>query len=559
MPIDARNRPLPDWFARIRTRQITLPRFQRFEAWDRWNVNQIFDTVLQELPVGALLVLEVGNEELFISRSLKGAPTTGERITENLLDGQQRLTALWRGLHNNYEDRTYFLYMEPDEETGLPYYIYPVSRWKNEKDTELRPFWANKPESQWKRRAIPLEFCAPGDDVPEKFRKWAKAAIPDQDERDQIIDQVSVIRGKFATFNLPYLSLPVTTKKDVALDVFIKMNTTAEPLSIYDIVVAQVEAGMGSSLHDLVADSRERCPTMADYYPPEDLTLYAGALIQGRAPTNATYMSKDFGARLLDNWDAFLLGVSRAAAFLEEERVFDAARLPTDVVVPVLVALWAAAPQGLDGEGRARTVLRKYLWRAFFTNRYESSTGSRSLADFNELLPLVTGSGESSPAIFDEEQYPLPQLSELTLAKWPKKKDRVARAILALALKNGGLDLADGSQASRGNLAKREYHHLYPDAHLKKFGVAEDKIYLSLNCALVTWKTNRTISAKNPERYLAERRDGTNLGEAEVRARLASHLIPYDEMVAGDYDAFLNKRAELIHSAMKKLCESGGS
>ena len=33
----------------------------------------------------------------------------------------------------------------------------------------------------------------------------------------------------------------------------------------------------------------------------------------------------------------------------------------------------------------------------------------------------------------------------------------------------------------------------------------------------------------------------------------------HDEMVAGDYDAFLNKRAELIHSAMTKLCESGGS
>ena len=559
MPIDARNRSLPDWFARIRTRQITLPRFQRFEAWDRWNVNQIFDTVLQELPVGSLLVLEVGNEELFISRTLKGAPTSGERITENLLDGQQRLTALWRGLHNNYEDRTYFLYMEPDKETGLPYYIYPVSRWKNEKDTELRPFWANQPESQWKRRAIPLEFCAPGDEVPEKLRKWARTAIPDGDERDQIIDQVSVIRGKFASFNLPYLSLPVTTKKDVALDVFIKMNTTAEPLSIYDIVVAQVEAGMGSSLHDLVADSREECPSMAEYYSLEDLTLNAGALMQGRAPTNATYLSKDFGKRLLANWDSFLLGVLRAATFLEEERIFDAARLPTDVAVPILVALWAVAPQGLDGEGRARTILRKYLWRASFSNRYEKSTGSRSLVDYTELKPLVAGSGKSSPAVFDEEQHPLPQLSELKLAKWPKKKDRLARAILALALKHGGLDLADGSTASRGNLAKREYHHLYPDAHLKRIGVGDDQIYLSLNCALVTWKTNRNISDKKPERYLAERRDGTDLGDAEVRARLTSHLIPYDEMVAGDYDAFLNKRAELIHSAMTKLCESGGS
>lgn len=51
MAIDARNRSLPDWFTRIRTRQITLPRFQRFEAWGYDKVTQIFNTILQDLPV----------------------------------------------------------------------------------------------------------------------------------------------------------------------------------------------------------------------------------------------------------------------------------------------------------------------------------------------------------------------------------------------------------------------------------------------------------------------------------------------------------------------------
>jgi hypothetical protein len=67
--------------------------FQRYEAWDHSNVTQLFDTILQDLPIGAALVLEIGNEVPYICRTLKGAPETGERITENLLDGQQRLTA----------------------------------------------------------------------------------------------------------------------------------------------------------------------------------------------------------------------------------------------------------------------------------------------------------------------------------------------------------------------------------------------------------------------------------------------------------------------------------
>lgn len=560
MSIEARNRLLPDWFTRIRTHQTVLPRFQRFEAWDHSRVTQMFNTILQDLPVGAGLVLEIGDEEPFISRNLKGAPEKGERVTEHLLDGQQRLTALWRGLLNNYDDRTFFLYFSTDEETGLPFYVDSIARWKKDGDKEFRPFWANQPKEQWNRHMIPLHLFAPDIEAQQSFREWARQAIDSQEERDKVSDQVvAPIRQKFASFNLPFMSLPVTTKKQTALDVFIKMNTSAAPLSIYDIVVAQVEAGMGKSLHDLVADTRKACPNLSAYYSAEELALYGSALLQGRAPTNATYMAKDFGIKLLENWDTFLNGVTRTVDFLEQERVFDAARLPTDVVIPVLVALWGVAPKGLDAEGRARGILRKYLWRAFFSNRYEKSTNSRALADFIELKPLVTGTGTSEPSIFKDDLHPLPQAQELADAGWPVRKDRVARAILALALKHGGADLADGGAATRASLAQREYHHLFPDAHLGRLGIPDDQIYLSLNCALVTWRTNRNISDKDPERYLAERRDGTELGEAEVKARLATHLIPYDEMVADDYQAFLKERARLIHTAMTTLCAGGGT
>lgn len=559
MAINAQNRSLPDWFTRIRTRQTVLPRFQRFEAWGHGNVAQLFNTILQGLPVGAVLVLEVGNEEPFISRTLKGAPETGERITEHLLDGQQRLTALWRGLNNNYDDRTYFLYLEPDEDTGMPHYVDSVARWTKDPAQERMPAWANKPAGQWARRAIPLDLCAPGESGPQRFRDWAKEAIADRDERDRISDEMSLIRGQFAAFNLPFLSLPPSTKKETALDVFIKMNTSAAPLTTYDVVVAQVEAAMGKSLHDLVADTREACPHIADYYPAEDLALYASALLQGKTAANATYMARDFGPQLLSNWDTLIGGLSRTVAFLEEERVFDAQRLPTDVVVPVLVALWAIAPDRLDGEGRARSILRQYLWRAFFTSRYEKSTNSRALVDFNELKALIASPAAASPTVFDLQQFPLPQPQELIAAGWPKKKDRLARATLAISLKQGGLDLADGATVTRSNLAKREYHHLFPVARLEEAGRSDEQIFRAMNCAVVTWHTNRNISAKHPDRYLAERREGTELGESEVRTRLASHLIPYEEMVGGNYDAFLAARASRIASVMSKVCATGAS
>jgi hypothetical protein len=113
-------------------------------------------------------------------------------------------------------------------------------------------------------------------------------------------------------------------------------------------------------------------------------------------------------------WDTVLRGVSRTVEFLEEERIFDAKRLPSDVVIPLLVALWGLAPIALDAEGRARTLLRKYLWRAFFSNRYERSTNSRSLADFIQLKSLLsTTTPAVAPDIFDDVKHPLPQIEEL--------------------------------------------------------------------------------------------------------------------------------------------------
>lgn len=554
MTISAQNRSLPDWFTRIRTRQTVLPRFQRFEAWTPANVTQLLNTILQGLPIGAFLTLDIGNEEPFVSRPIVGAPSKGERITEYLLDGQQRLTGLWRTLHNNYDDRTYFICLQPDDETKMPYFVTSYARWKKDGDKEYRPFWVNDPSEQWKRRMIPLDFFAPDDEVNAEYKIWAKEVIPDADEREKIAEVRAELRMKIATFNLPFLSLPVTTAKETALDTFIKMNTTAVPLKTYDVVVAQVEASLGESLHDLVVDVKAICPNIASYYDVGELTFYASALLQKKPPTNKTYLEKDFGKNLLAHWDELIKGIQLTEEFLESERIFDANRLPTDIVVPMLTALWAKAPDGLDPEGHARSVFRKYLWRAFFSNRYEKSTSSRALSDYIGIRAYLENQSADISAIFDLQKHPLPEQNELIAAGWPKRKDRLARAILALALHGGGHDLADGSTVNRLNLEKREYHHLFPAAYLNKQGVGPDGANRSLNCALITWRTNRNISAKDPERYLTERSDGTGVGEKDVRQRLTTHLVPYDEMIAGNYPAFLDKRAELIHTKMSELC-----
>ena len=570
----AHDRFLPEWFNRIRSRQITLPRFQRFMAWGHGEVSGLLTTVLRGLPSGATLILEVGDEEKFKSRTMVDAPESGEKVTEQLLDGQQRLTALWRSLHGKYPDRSYLIGFEDDPGDGstkLPY-VYGQARWR--KNGSRYPMWVDDPKECWNRGFIPITLLRPDDILPE-IRQWIATSVGnDHDKKDKLFDEIIALRDKVKAFNLPYLALPAKTPKEVALDVFIKMNTSSVRLSTYDIVVALVEEETGKSLHEHVDALNVAVPRAAEYADLPSLVLDVVALRQDRIPSQAGYRGIDY-TRMLNEWDTVVKGIKGMVSFLEDESIFDAQRLPSYTAIPILAAMWEHLPTQPDKLGNARLLLRKYLWRAFLTSRYEQSSTSNALQDYRGLRKvLCDAAAEDVVPILNQESYPLPSKEMVLQADWPKRKSILGRGLLSLQLKCGAEDLADGARATVATITSkehpREYHHLFPAATLDDAGIPDEQVFRALNCALVTWRTNRTISDRDPITYLKERADNCALGEEEMKRRLRTHLIPYARLAVGydgipdderrgrvknDYDAFLSARAEVLAKAAHRVCE----
>ena len=121
----------------------------------------------------------------------------------------------------------------------------------------------------------------------------------------------------------------------------------------------------------------------------------------------------------------------------------------------------------------------------------------------------------------------------------------------------GAEDIADGASVTTDNIEQREYHHLHPVAWLRENGFGDADAYRALNCALITWRTNRKISAKEPIAYLLERCEASELGETEIRRRLRTHFVDFDLLAKGDYTTFLEKRAEACEHAIKILSNGG--
>ncbi|MHB1478823.1 MAG: hypothetical protein ACYCVT_04245, partial [Acidithiobacillus ferrooxidans] len=161
-------------------------------------------------------------------------------------------------------------------------------------------------------------------------------------------------------------------------------------------------------------------------------------------------------------------------------------------------------------------------------------------------------------------EFPLADVDSLMAAGWPKAAGIEARAILAVTTYLGAIDFADHKTATYDSIQKREYHHIFPDALLSEVEIPS---YLALNCALITWKTNRMIGRKDPLEYLQERVQWAD--ESVVRARLKSHLISFDllskahyanldgaslkQKLTEDFNGFLRDRAKLVVAAMASL------
>lgn len=584
----AQDRTLSVWFQKLQNGEIKLPRFQRFQAWDKKRITSLLETITYNLPLGVTLLLEV-DEEKFISRYLATAPQTGVKVNEHLLDGQQRLTALWRCMNNNYENETYFIYIpefdkEDDGIESETMMAYCQGRWH--KRDKKYPLWADNPSACFKKGLIPINLLKPMD-VKTEIDKWITDAVnhlkpndkndeayiekfEDYMESKTFLDKkITELREVVSHYNLPFLSLPSNTPKDVALKVFINMNTNTKPLSLYDVIVAEIESVKGVSLHDLQASLNTKYPKVAGYYALEQLLLATSALLQDKIPNNTGMLDMD-KEKVVENWPILEDGLDKLCVFLANEGVYNRQLLPTNAVLAVIAALYRFIPETLDERGKAEILLKKYLWSSFFTDRYENTSATRAIRDYMMLKNIILKKHKDNGQPYREDDVPalnrelhaISDIDFLTKTGWPKRENIRARAIMCVASKLGAYDFADGQKLSLENLGNRDYHHIFPKAILKELDVNPD---LALNCAIITSSTNKSLGAKAPLHYIKEKYNVFD--EQTIKFRLHSHLIPTTRLteieaneevdsafVKRQFEMFIKERAGLIKEAAEQLC-----
>lgn len=217
--MQANNRSVKDWLVDVESGALQLPRFQRQEAWNDVQIEAFLKaSVLTDRPTGIMITLNVNpNEPPFKTRGLDGVAIQNAVCTRHLLDGQQRLTALWKGTQDKYPEVKYFLKFV--EKEGQLKFLDLVGESKVGSSD-----WIDNPKEQYSRGLVPLALFSPTVGF-SKANAWIRSLGMDDEQTLGLYEGIHDLRATFSAKDIAYFDLPEETVPEDAVDIFIRANT----------------------------------------------------------------------------------------------------------------------------------------------------------------------------------------------------------------------------------------------------------------------------------------------------------------------------------------------
>jgi uncharacterized protein with ParB-like and HNH nuclease domain len=497
---------ISDAIKRIRERRLLLPAIQREFVWSHSKVEWLFDSLLQDYPIGSFLFWEVRDAQSkadykyyeflrdFRERYRTENPefnTLGHMDFDAVLDGQQRLTALYIGLSGTYA-----------------YYKGRVWRQDNEHAVPTRRLYLNilgkAPEDDEQAgRVFEFKFLTDEErsEAPDKwFQVGRILELAEIHRFNKMLIAEKFQDNEFATEALSKLQAVVHSRQLInyyriedsdmerALNVFVRVNS-AEPLSLSDMLMSTAIAHWKNKdarkvIPELIQNIREK-----GFFIDKDFVLKACLYLYS---SDIRYRVSNFTAARVkpfeDNWDAIRDSIQAAFNLARDFGHTDTSLTSKNTLLPVvywvhhkkiadvvtsrvglrpdrdIMRAWVHTMllKGIIGAGSADTVLAA-IRRAFVG---ESSFGDSYLATGLETFPAV------AIAHILRTQGKDPQITDefIDALLFTQKDARQAFTVLAL--------LAPHLDYKNGNFHK---DHLHPETafgrrKLASAGVGPDDI-----------------------------------------------------------------------------------
>lgn len=584
-----KSRHIHQWLDMADSGALALPDFQRSYVWNPARTAQYLMAVMENRPTGTFLVLQSAREPQFGSRRFNGMPAHAGQAKELVLDGQQRLTSLWKALGGETEPRHRF-YLQVRDLATLDLKVANVTFCSPKTGLGKK---LEDPGFAFSKNCVPIDILfdrkasldkEQGTELGEIWH-WCHTAMGNGGAMDvQLLDKAirKYLREELLfDRHLWYCNLYKFTKTNVAVDIFVETNSSSVPIKRFDIVVALARGKYGEDLREKIHDSFRSSDLMDHYFKPDpeewipdmgEWMLRVACLKSERAPKESNY--QDAFESMVGNGG--FAGLNDLLESLEDTlRIVAREGSPTMRTLPSWPPLHViAAIQEMTTVYRdplkinlLDKLISAYYWRSLVTNRHEAQANDRLLIDYTDLCRCIAEIGEhgrvvgSLPEVFNEDAHPVPGADELVESLPWIGGGRRGRAVVALVSRRGPLDWATGQKFDVERIRELEdarrldRHHVFPRDVLKREGIDRTRIQHGLNGVLLNRFTNQRLAKADPQDYFRDILK--EVPEEELQDRVESHLVPYGVMWANGtvekrYRQYIEARAERVALEIKR-------
>lgn len=237
LTVDAKQIALEELLDAVEKGYAVLPAFQRDFDWSASDVVSLLATLLSDWPAGSLLLMS-GRPAFFEIRGFDDGPEVAQRVRYVVLDGQQRLTALFHALRGRGDVAFVLDGKALAESDGSAEAIeeliklVPRSAWRRDYPIER----------QSKDRLVPLhELRTPSDFF--AWRDRVTQATPEREREDVgklLADIYRSHLGKLHRYAFPAVILDNDLPPAAVARIFERINLTGLRLNTFDLLVARV-------------------------------------------------------------------------------------------------------------------------------------------------------------------------------------------------------------------------------------------------------------------------------------------------------------------------------
>ncbi len=556
--------------------KIRLPDFQREWKWDVDRIASLLASVSLGYPVGVVMLLETGGADVqFATRLVSGvdiaaATKPAERL---ILDGQQRLTALYQSLaagqpvqtqdtRKRRLERWFYIDMDmaldPDGDREAAIVAVPADRIERDNFGKGVVLDLSTTEFECEQEMFPLASVF---EVPSTH-KWMMTYVgadPDRMEsRLQRWDNFTQhVLANFTRYTVPVIVLRKETPREAVCTVFEKVNTGGVILDVFELLTATFAA----SEFDLRGDWDERRRRLSEHKVLRGMQstdfLQAITLLATRVrrlawnegdsdkPPAVSCKRRDILRLTREEYERWAphveKGLQWAAAFLSGEMIFEARDVPYRTQIVPLAAIHVALGAGAEAIGKVEKI-RRWYWCGVLGELYGGAIETRFGNDLQQVAEWCSG-GETEPITVYESSFDPGRL--LTLRT---RNSAAYKGIYALLMRGGSKDWLydrDITIASHHSLAV-DIHHIFPKKWCADNNIDDLRRESILNKTAISAATNRKIGGRAPSKYLPLLQREAETTAGELRRRVEQHHVDYDALEWDNFDTFFNRRRQRL-------------